>query len=199
MGNEACDAPIRERSSSTAERCEGSGPNTKDIGYLKDKFLIIFGFPQRRGDLKDSNNGEGEHMEMQQPVNDRVNELEKKVREMEALIKGLTNELLDLKSIVERMSSRMEEKRPVVTRPQGRVAVSPKGQPGEGADEGELARIMQPDGTMKEERRKDSDYIIASAKTAQALRNKGKGEQSKGKGSSALIYAVEEEDSASKK
>ena len=138
---------------------------------------------------------------VQQPVNDRVNELEKKVREMEALIKGLTNELLDLKAVVERMNSRMEEKRPVMTRPQGRVAVSTKGQPGEGApaDEGELARIMQPDGTMKEERRKDSDYIIASAKTAQALKNKGKGEQSKGKGSSALIYAVEEEDSKSKK
>jgi len=137
-----------------------------------------------------------------QPVNDRVNELEKKVREMEALIKGLTNELLDLKSIVERMNSRMEEKRPsVMTRQASRVTISQKGQPGEGApaDEGELARIMQPDGTMKEERRKDSDYIIASAKSAAALRNKGKGEQSKGKGSTALIYAVEEEDSKSKK
>ena len=135
-----------------------------------------------------------------QPVNDRVNELENKVREMEALIKGLTNELLDLKSIVERMSSRMEEKRPpVLTRPQGRVTVSPRGQPEAApADEGEMVRIMQPDGTMKEERRKDSDYIIASAKTAQALRNKGKGEPSKGKGSSALIYAVEEENSKSK-
>jgi F0F1-type ATP synthase membrane subunit b/b' len=34
-----------------------------------------------------------------------------------------------------------------------------------GRDEGELVRIMQPDGTMKEERRKDSDYIVASAKS----------------------------------
>jgi len=115
-----------------------------------------------------------------QPVSDRVNELEKKVREMEALIKGLTNELLDLKSIVERMNSRMEEKRPpVVARP--RVNVSQKGEPAP-VDEGEIVRIMQPDGTMKEERRKDSDYIIASAKSAAALRNKGKGEPSKGKG-----------------
>ncbi|MDD1667425.1 MAG: hypothetical protein LUO96_03050 [Methanomicrobiales archaeon] len=134
---------------------------------------------------------------MQLPVNDRVNELEKKVREMEALIKGLTNELLDLKSIVERMNSRMEEKRPpVVTRqPGGRVTVGQKGQPAAPVDEGEMVRIMQPDGTMKEERRKDSDYIVASARSAQALRSKGKGESSKGgKGSSALIYAVEEED-----
>ena len=139
-------------------------------------------------------------MEMQQPVNDRVNELEKKVREMEALIKGLTNELLDLKSIVERLSSRVEEKRPpVMARPPGRLTVS-RGQPGEAppADDGELVRIMQPDGTMKEERRKDSDYIVASAKSAQALRNKGKGEPAKGKGSNALIYAVEEEDPKSK-
>jgi hypothetical protein len=134
-----------------------------------------------------------------QPVNDRVNELEKKVREMEALIKGLTNELLDLKSIVERLNSRMEEKRPpVMARPAGRVTISPRGQVGAPAEEGEPARIMQPDGTMKEERRKDSDFIIASAKTAQALRSKGKGEPSKGKGSSALIYAVEEEDKTKK-
>ena len=130
-----------------------------------------------------------------QPVNDRVSELEKKVREMEALIKGLTNELLDLKSIVERMNSRMEEKRPpVMARP--RVNVSQKEQAP--VDEGELVRIMQPDGTMKEERRKDSDYIIASARSAAALKNKGKGEPSKGKGATALIYAVEEEDKSKK-
>lgn len=133
-----------------------------------------------------------------QQVNDRVNELEKKFREMEALIKGLTNELLDLKSIVERMNSRMEEKRPpVMTRPTGRVTVSQKGE-GAPVNEGELVRIMQSDGTMKEERRKDSDYIIASARSAAALKNKGKGEQSKGKGSTALIYAVEEEDKSKK-
>ena len=140
-------------------------------------------------------------MEMQQPVNDRVNELEKKVREMEALIKGLTNELLDLKSIVERMNNRMEEKRPpAAARQPGRVSVSAKGQPEPApADEGELVRIMQPDGTMKEERRKDSDYIVASAKSAAALRKGKGGEPAKGKGSNALIYAVEEEDSGSKK
>ena len=175
----------------------GSVANTKDIDNQNDKFLIIFGFPWKREYL---DNGEGEHMDgdtrMQLPVNDRVNELEKKVREMEALIKGLTNELLDLKSIVERMNSRMEEKRPpVVTRQQGgRVTVSQKGQPEPVADSGEVVKIMQSDGTLKEEHRKDSDYIVASAKSAAALRNKGKGEPSKGKGSGALIYAVEEDD-----
>jgi len=137
-----------------------------------------------------------------QPMNDRVNELEKKVREMEALIKGLTNELLDLKSIVERMNSRMEEKRPPVMQRQagGRLTVTRGGQPEPApAEQGEMVRIMQSDGTMKEERRKDSDYIVASARSAQALRSKGKGEPSKGKGSTALIYAVEEEDSKDKK
>ncbi len=140
-------------------------------------------------------------MRVPQPGGDRVTELENKVREMEALIKGLTNELLDLKSIVERLNSRMEEKRPpVMVRPQGRTTVTARGQPGQAppVDEGEMARIMQQDGTMKEERRKDSDYIVASAKTAQALKNKGKGEPSKGKGSGALIYAVEEEEDKSK-
>jgi len=186
---------------------EGDGVNTKDIGYLKDKFLrniAVSRWPVKireiAGRIRSWGNMDGD-MRVPQPVNDRVNDLENKVREMEALIKGLTNELLDLKSIVERMNSRMEEKRPaVLTRPSGRVMVSPRGQPEAApADEGEMARIMQPDGTMKEERRKDSDYIIASAKSAAALRNKGKGEPSKGKGSSALIYAVEEEDSKSKK
>ena len=179
---------------------QGVIANTKDIDTLKDKFLIIFGFPWKRRDLKDTKGiTERGTMEMQQPVNDRVNELEKKVREMEALIKGLTNELLDLKSIVERMNSRMEEKRPpAMARPTGRVSVSQRGQEAAPANEGELVRIMQADGTMKEERRKDSDYIVASAKSAQALRNKGKGEPSKGKGSNALVYAVEEDDSKSK-
>jgi hypothetical protein len=139
-------------------------------------------------------------MRVPQPGSDRVNELENKVREMEALIKGLTNELLDLKSIVERMNSRMEEKRPpVMARPGGRVTISQRGQEGAPAEEGELARIMQTDGTMKEERRKEAGVIVASAKTAQALKNRGKGEPSKGKGSTALIYAVEEEDDKSKK
>jgi hypothetical protein len=52
---------------------------------------------------------------------------------------------------------------------------------------------------MKEERSQDSDDLVASAKSAAALKNKGKGEPAKGKGSNALIYAVEEDDSKSKK
>ena len=41
---------------------------------------------------------------------DRVAALEKKVNEMEALVKGLTQELLDLKSIAMKMSKQTEER-----------------------------------------------------------------------------------------
>jgi len=41
---------------------------------------------------------------------DRVAALEKKVNEMEALVKGLTQELLDLKSIAMKMSKMTEER-----------------------------------------------------------------------------------------
>jgi uncharacterized coiled-coil protein SlyX len=41
---------------------------------------------------------------------DRIASLEKKVRDMEALVKGLTQELLDLKSIAMKMSKQTEER-----------------------------------------------------------------------------------------
>jgi len=42
---------------------------------------------------------------------ERITALEKKVREMEAMIKGLTDELLDLKSIAMRLNKVNEERR----------------------------------------------------------------------------------------
>ncbi|MDD1646490.1 MAG: hypothetical protein LUQ03_01265 [Methanomicrobiales archaeon] len=128
---------------------------------------------------------------------DRIGELEKKVRELEALTKGLTNELLDLKSIVERMNSRMEERpRPQVVRTTGSTVTIQPGKGGKtplGQAEGQTAKIMQSDGTMKEEPRKDSDYIVASAKAAARLRAKGKPDQGKEGGKNPLIYAVEDD------
>src|SRR5512145_736180 len=41
---------------------------------------------------------------------DRIAALEKKVREMEALVKGLTQELLDLKSVAMKMTKQSEER-----------------------------------------------------------------------------------------
>lgn len=141
---------------------------------------------------------------------DRIAALEKKMREMEALVKGLTQELLDLKSVTMKMSkqtderSRQELRRPVVQQggqPQaapssapsasGSTVIRPKGsrQPEapQAPAEPEMDLIMQPDGTMKlEPRRGDKDYIVASAGYG-----KKKGAAAKGK-QSDLIYAAEE-------
>jgi len=141
---------------------------------------------------------------------DRIATLEKKVREMEALVKGLTQELLDLKSIAMKMSkqteerSRQELKRGPVVQPTataapaagttagGSTVIRPKGArqaeapaaPAEPA----MDMIMQTDGTMKlEPRRGDTNYIVASAGYGKNKR----GTSVKGK-QSDLIYAAEE-------
>ena len=144
---------------------------------------------------------------------DRIAALEKKVREMEALVKGLTQELLDLKSVAMKMTkqseerSRQEQKRgPIIqgtSSPQaatltaapsasGSTVIRPKGarQQTEAPPapvEPAMDMIMQPDGTMKlEPRRGDKSYIVASAGYG-----KKKGAAAKGK-QSDLIYATEE-------
>jgi TolA-binding protein len=157
-------------------------------------------------------------MESSGPNEDRIATLEKKVREMEALVKGLTQELLDLKSIAMKMSKQTEERSrqelrrgPIVQGAQpatsqaapqptmsasGTTVIRPKGArvdapPAEPA----MDLIMQPDGTMKlEPRRGDKDYIVASAGYG---RNK-KGVSTKAK-QSDLIYAAEEDKSDSGK
>jgi hypothetical protein len=164
-------------------------------------------------------------MMMENPVTaaateDRLATLERKVREMEALVKGLTQELLDLKSVAMKMSKQTEERSrqelrrgPVVTQQGeqpptaaggpvsagGSTVVMRRGarQPEAPAAPAEPAMdlIMQPDGTMKlEPRRGDKDYIVASAGYG---RNK-KGISVKAK-QSDLIYAAEEEKDPAKK
>src|SRR5208337_4770826 len=145
---------------------------------------------------------------------DRIASLEKKVREMEALVKGLTQELLDLKSIAMKMSKQTEERsrqelkrmQPIVQGSQvpggatpqqgGSTVVIRKGARPSDAEpqapaEPAMDMIMQTDGTMKlEPRRGEKDYIVASAGYG---RNK-KGISVKPK-QSDLIYAVEEDKS----
>jgi hypothetical protein len=141
---------------------------------------------------------------------DRIAALEKKVREMEALVKGLTQELLDLKSVAMKMTKQSEERSrqelkrgPIVqstpaqqaasssgTPPSGSTIIRPKGarQPDTPSTppEPEMGMIMQTDGTMKAEpRRGDKDYIIASAGYGKK-KGAAKGKQSD------LIYATEE-------
>jgi len=131
---------------------------------------------------------------------------------MEALVKGLTQELLDLKSVAMKMNKQSEERSrqelkrtgPIVTgapapspalaqspSSTGSTVIRPKGarQPEAPAapPQPEMDMIMQPDGTMKlEPRRGDKDYIVASAGYG-----KKKGAANKGK-QSDLIYATEE-------
>jgi len=150
---------------------------------------------------------------------DRVAALEKKVNEMEALVKGLTQELLDLKSIAMKMSKQTEERsrqelkrvQPIVQGSQVPGAVAGSGAPQSGGStvvirkgsraadaepeapaEPAMDMIMQTDGTMKlEPRRGEKDYIVASAGYG---RNK-KGISVKQPKQSDLIYAAEEEKS----
>ncbi|OPY37207.1 MAG: hypothetical protein A4E35_01673 [Methanoregula sp. PtaU1.Bin051] len=143
---------------------------------------------------------------------DRIAALERKVKEQEALVKGITEELLDLKSIVMKLSKASEERsrqelkrvQPVVQqgaqqKPAGSggaaapvgstVVMRPKSKQAEPAKPQEPAMdmIMQPDGTMKlEPRRGEKNYIIASAGYG---RKKG-GVQKK---QSDVIYAVDED------
>ncbi len=143
---------------------------------------------------------------------ERIVAIEKKLRDMEALVKGLTQELLDLKSVAMKMAKTTEEgRRAELKRAQVGVqgaqpqTVSPAGAPGspstvvmrkggKPADapaappEQAMDMIMQTDGTMKlEPRRGNKEYIVASAGYG---RNK-KGTSVKGK-QSDLIYAAEE-------
>jgi hypothetical protein len=110
---------------------------------------------------------------------ERVAALEKKMKEMEALVKGLTEELLDLKSIAMRLNKVSEERRQELKMMKpatpgdtsgSTVIMQKKGGPAPERvtapvpEEKRMDMIMQPDGTMKmEERRGDDQYIVASA------------------------------------
>lgn len=99
-------------------------------------------------------------------VEDRIDVLEKKVRQMDALVSGLLNELLDLKSVYTKMSQHLGEYRieepveapaaPATVASDGSTLVRPKvirpDAPAAPA-EPEMVRIMQSDGTMKMEPR----------------------------------------------
>jgi hypothetical protein len=142
---------------------------------------------------------------------DRIAALEKKVREMEALVKGLTQELLDLKSVAMKMNKQNEERSrqdlkrsPIVAgapvqaptpasapSSSGSTVIRPKGARQAEAPaapvEPAMDMIMQPDGTMKlEPRRGDKDYIVASAGYGKKKGAGGKAKQSD------LIYATED-------
>jgi hypothetical protein len=143
---------------------------------------------------------------------ERIAALEKKVRDMDALVKGLLEELLDFRAVAMAMTRQSEERDrlelkqgPVVLgtispsgadTPEGVTVIRPREahQPAAPA-EPTMVRIMQTDGTMKMEARYGETGMISS--TGGYGRNK--------KGASAktpqapLIYAADEEKSGSSK
>ena len=144
---------------------------------------------------------------------DRIAALEKKMRDMEALVKGLTGELLDLKSIAMKMVKQSDDRikqdlrRPplVVQGSQtsqsadvassssgGSTVVMRKGARQSDAlatpAEPAMDMIMQQDGTMKlEPRRGEKDFIVARPGYGQKKGAAGKPKQAD------LIYAAEED------
>jgi len=141
---------------------------------------------------------------------ERIRDLEGKMKELEALIKGLTDEMLDLKSILMKLSHRDDERRAamqpaprmpseVTVRPRRPTAVAEQPRKPEAKDTGEMELIMQTDGTLKPERRSESNnFIVASARFNPNIGMKGKGkgkitEEEPKKEASDLIYAVDED------
>jgi hypothetical protein len=141
---------------------------------------------------------------------ERVAALERKMKEMEALVKGLTEELLDLKSIAMRLNKFSEERRQELkmmkpsAQPEpgsGTVVMQKKGTAPERVaapvvEEKHMDMIMQPDGTMKmEERRGDNHYIVASAGFASRKKMGSSPDPKK----SSLIVAEDDDKESSKK
>lgn len=144
---------------------------------------------------------------------DRIAVLEKKMRDMEALVKGLTGELLDLKSIAMKMTKQSDDRiKQDLRRPPLVVQGSQPSQSAEvaspssggstvvmrkGARQSDVPAtpaepimdmIMQQDGTMKlEPRRGEKDFIVARPGYGQKKGAAGKPKQAD------LIYAAEED------
>ncbi len=150
-------------------------------------------------------------------ADDRTAALEKKVKELEALVKGLTEEFLDLKSVVMRLNRFSESRtdmrsvkpgapaagqaagagtvtlqRKGVRTPETAPAQAPVREPEK------MDLIMQNDGTLKPEKRKDSnEYIVASANYNRQRAKPTGGDDPKRK--NTLIVAEEDEKAGSKK
>jgi hypothetical protein len=149
------------------------------------------------------------------PEQDRITALERKMKEMEALMKGLTEELLDLKSIAMKLNKVSEERRvelkmskpaAQVTTSGGTVVMQRKGgkeqaipasmQQPEAEPVEAMQQIMQLDGTLKPEKRTNSDYIVASA--SYSKKKPGFSESGDPKKKNTLIVAEDDEKSAKK-
>jgi hypothetical protein len=140
---------------------------------------------------------------------DRIAALEKRSREMDAMVKGLLNELLDLKTISMKMSREVAEYHtpeyaeapvplaaPSVTS-DGSTIIRPRSshQPDAPASppEPHMVRIMQTDGTMKMEARYGGQNMVDSAGFGRNRKNQLASKQE------PLIYAAEDDKSSKSK
>lgn len=131
---------------------------------------------------------------------ERIAALERKVHELDALLKGVTAEMLDLKSITRKLARNIEDQGVRGATPSDSGQVEPKSRsriirdeepgqirerqpsppppatPGPEAeppvDMSDMELIMQPDGTLKHEKRNRNDYIVASSGYAPASKMK---------------------------
>ncbi len=119
---------------------------------------------------------------------ERIAALEKRVRYLDAMVRGITAEFLDLRAVtksIARQEGVLPRQEPAVTVPLPAEAVDQPGggASGEGSEsrpneesesgmpEPEMARIMQPDGTMKlEPRYGDSKTFDPSSETSRTPR-----------------------------
>lgn len=137
---------------------------------------------------------------------ERLRDLERKVRELEAVVKGLTEEILDVKSVAMKLSRDVDERRkaPVPTgekKAEVTLQAEPRAEavprPARAAerktparpvekelpapvpeDDPDLELIMQNDGTLKPEPRTSSEYIVAST-GSRGVPAKGRGKGGK--------------------
>ncbi|WP_292365973.1 MULTISPECIES: DUF7518 family protein [unclassified Methanoculleus] len=157
------------------------------------------------------------HRPASETGDERLRDLERKVRELEALVKGLTEEILDVKSVAMKLSRDVEERRkkPVVaaekkaeatlqTEPRAGAespparAAEPRSparpaekHPATPAPEDEdLELIMQNDGTLKPEPRRTSEYIVASTGSRSTP---AKGRMKGGKSSERKLFVEQKE------
>jgi hypothetical protein len=144
------------------------------------------------------------------PDREKMRELDQKIRELQSLVKGLTEELLDLKTVVMKMQEERTPKMPR-TPPQ---KVAPLQKPAAEAPKAEVARaapvpaskararqeddmelIMQTDGTLKPEKKQSEGVIVAdnrSGKRPVYKKKTGRIELEEDE-STPLIYANEDD------
>ena len=101
---------------------------------------------------------------------DRINALENRFRDMDALVKGLLNELLDLKTIFTKLSRQAGNYRSPEYVPEPDVQETVSQRPAPVSSDGlattaepEMVRIMQSDGTMKMEVRRGDQSMTSGS------------------------------------